>query len=390
VCRSNPRGQERELVVFSSMTSAPRSSPPFRCSKVKTAALGSGVSLLFLLVTCVQLLGCGSGEEGSKASQSRPPTPVVVSRPFQHEFADRIEALGTARANESIVVTARVAESIARVHFEDGQHVEEGAVLVTLERAEETAQLAGAQASRVDAQLRFDRIADLASSGTESQSRYDEVRSALESAEAKVNELEARLSDRRIRAPFTGVLGFREVSPGTMLQPGDRITTLDDVDRIKLDFSVPETFLAILTPGLEVRTASAAYPGRAFIGRIAAVDSRIDPDTRAVRVRAEIDNPDHAIRPGMLLTLVLRANPTRSTAVVEQALVPRGASQFVVVLDEENRSRSVEVRIGRRVPGIVEVLSGLDADARVVIDGASLIPPGSVVRVLREEAPPSV
>jgi len=345
--------------------------------------------LFALLVASLPSIGCGGDEANSRTSQGRPPTPVVVSTPFEHEFADRLEALGTARANESIVVTARVAESIARVHFADGEEIEAGAVLVTFERDEEMAQLAGAQANRADAQLRFDRISDLARSGTESQSRYDEVRTALESAEAKVAELEARLSDRRIRAPFAGILGLREVSPGTMVQPGDRITTLDDVNRIKLDFSVPETFLGMLHAGLEVRTQSAAYPDRIFVGRIAAVDSRIDPDTRAVRVRAEIENLDHAIRPGMLLTLVLRANPSRSLALVEQALVPRGASQFVVVLDEENRSHRVEIQIGRRARGIVEVLSGLDADARVVIDGASLIPPGGVVRVLREDAPPS-
>jgi membrane fusion protein (multidrug efflux system) len=301
-----------------------------------------------------------------------------------------LEALGTARANESIVVTSRVSESIARVHFEDRQAVEAGDLLVSFERREEKAQLSGAYANRADAKLRFERISDLAQKGTESQSRYDEVRLSLEAAEARVAELEARLSDRRITAPFAGVLGLREVSPGTMVQPGDRITTLDDIDRIKLDFSVPETFLAMLEAGQEVQTQSSAYPGRVFVGSVEAVDTRIDPDTRAVRVRAEIDNPDHAIRPGMLLTLVLRANPARSLAVVEQALVPRGARQFVVVLDDEDRSSRVEVRIGRRVPGIVEVISGIDADARVVIDGASLIPPGGVVRVLREDAPPSV
>lgn len=134
---------------------------------------------------------------------------------------------------------------------------------------------------------------------------------------------------------------------------------------------------------------SAAYPERTFSGEIAAIDSRIDPETRAVRVRAELDNEDHAIRPGMLLTLVLRANPKRSKALAEQALVPRGSSQFVVVLDDEDRAREIEVKIGRRVPGIVEILSGLDGGERVIVDGASLVPPGGMVRVLREEMPPN-
>jgi len=343
--------------------------------------------LLFALATFSLALGCGGDEEAGAGG--RPATPVVVSSPFEYEFADRLEALGTALANESVVITARVAETVSRVHFDDGQFVEAGTILAELERTEEVAQLAVARANRADARIRFDRVADLAKSGTESQSRYDEVRTALAGAEAHVAELEARVSDRRIRAPFAGMLGLRDVSPGTFVQPGDPITTLDDIDRIKLDFSVPETFLGMLRPGLEVRTQSAAYPDRVFVGTITAIDSRINPDTRAVRVRAEIENADHAIRPGMLLTLVLRANPRRSLAVVEQALVPRGPSQFVVVLDSEDQPNRIEIRIGRRVPGIVEVISGLESDARLVIDGASLIRPGGAVRILREEAPPS-
>jgi len=357
---------------------------PHARAQGRVSLVGISLSTLWLLI------GCGSGDESGSVGHGRPPTPVVISSPFEYEFADRVEALGTARAYESVVLTARASETVAEVFFEDGEIVESGKILVELERTEETAQLAGARANRVDAKLRFDRVADLAKSGTESQSRYDEVRSALDAANARVKELEARISDLRIRAPFSGVLGLREVSPGTLVQPGDRITTLDDLDRIKLDFSVPETFFSMLRPGLEVRTSTAAYPDREFIGSVAAVDTRVDPDTRAVRVRAEIDNADHAIRPGMLLTLVLRANQRRSIALAEQALVPRGSSQFVVVLDEADRAQHVEVKIGRRVPGIVEVLSGLEVDARVIIDGASLVRSGGVVTVLREETPPSV
>jgi len=373
------------------MARPPESHPsrlPFRPPAHARTQVRAGVVVIPLFFLSL-LVGCGSGDESGPVGSGRPPTPVVISSPFEYEFADRVEALGTARAYESVVLTARTSEAVANVFFEDGEFVESGKVLIELERTEETAQLAGARANRADAKLRFDRVADLAKSGTESQSRYDEVRSALDAANARVKELEARISDLRIRAPFSGVIGLREVSPGTLVQPGDRISTLDDIDRIKLDFSVPETFFSMLRPGLEVRTSTAAYPDREFIGSVAAIDTRIDPDTRAVRVRAEVDNADHAIRPGMLLTLVLRANPKRSIALAEQALVPRGSSQFVVVLDDEDRAQHVEIKIGRRVPGIVEVLSGLAVDARVIIDGASLVRPGGVVRVLREETPPS-
>jgi len=341
--------------------------------------------LPLLLLALAGALACDGADD---AGYERPPTPVVVSTPFPYAFSDRIEAIGTAYANESVEIAARVSKQVERIRFEDGQIARAGDVLVELESSEEEAQLAQARANRADAKLRFERVADLAKMGTESRSRYDEVRTALDAANARVEELEARLADLRIRAPFAGVLGLREVSPGTMLRPGDRITTLDDLDRIKLDFSVPETFLAMLAPGLAVETRNSAYPDRVFVGRIVAVDPRVDPDTRAVRVRAEIDNEDHAIRPGMLLSLVLEANPVRSLALAEQALVPMGSSQYVVVLDAEDKPTRVQVEIGRRVPGLVEIRKGLEAGDRVVIDGATLIPPGGVVNVLREEAPP--
>lgn len=340
-------------------------------------------------LACVSLLLLASCDGGAgPTGGQRPPTPVVVSTPFEHEFADRIEAIGTANANESVVIAARVTKQVDAVRFEDGQTVKAGDILVDLESSEERAQLAQARATRADAKLRYDRVADLARRGTESQSRFDEVRTALDAANARVEELEARLADLRIRAPFSGVLGLREVSPGTLLQPGDRITTLDDLDRIKLDFSVPETFLSMLKVGLTVETEVAAFPGRRFEGQVVAIDSRVDPATRAVRVRAEIANPDHALRPGMLLSLVLEANPDRSLALAEQALVPAGSNQFVVVLDAENKPSRVQVEIGRRVPGLVEIRKGLSAGDRVVIDGATLIPPGGVVEVLREEKSP--
>lgn len=368
------------------MSPSPSSHAPhlrLRTVRHRTASVG------LLLTLCAWIAAAGCGGDGEKgAGGERPPTPVVVSSPFDHEFADRLEAIGTAYANESVVIAARVTKQVDKVRFSDGQTIRAGETLVELESGEERAQLAQARATRSDAKLRFDRVADLASRGTESRSRFDEVRTALDAANARVEELEARLADLHIRAPFSGVLGLREVSPGTLLKPGDRITTLDDVDRIKLDFSVPETFLAMLAPGLEVKTQVAAYPGRVFTGRVVAVDSRVDPETRAVRVRAEIENADHAIRPGMLLSLVLQANAVRSLALPEQALVPSGSSQFVVVLDAEDVPRRVEVQIGRRVPGLVEIRSGLSRGDRVVIDGATLIPPGGVVEVLRVEAPP--
>jgi len=337
------------------------------------------------LLALLALAGCGSDASPQSGGGRERVTPVVITRPQTAHFSDRIEALGTARANESVVITARVMETVQRVNFQDGQHVERDAVLLELTSTEESAQLDEARANYQDAQLRYQRIADLARQGTESLSRLDEVSAARDAAQARLAELRARLSDRLVRAPFAGVLGLREVSPGSLVRPGERITTLDDIDLIKVDFSVPELFLASLETGQRIRTRSAAYPDRSFEGQITAIDTRIDPRSRALRARAEIPNPDHALRPGMLLSLEVRANPRTSTALPEEALVPLGNKQFIVLVDAEDRAQRVEVELGRREPGWVEILDTLPEDARVVIDGSTRVRPGGRVRV-REAA----
>ena len=337
------------------------------------------------LLALLALAGCGSDASPQSGGGRERVTPVVITRPQTAHFSDRIEALGTARANESVVITARVMETVQRVNFQDGQHVERDAVLLELTSTEESAQLDEARANYQDAQLRYQRIADLARQGTESLSRLDEVSAARDAAQARLAELRARLSDRLVRAPFAGVLGLREVSPGSLVRPGERITTLDDIDLIKVDFSVPELFLASLESGQRIRTRSAAYPDRSFEGQITAIDTRIDPRSRALRARAEIPNPDHALRPGMLLSLEVRANPRTSTALPEEALVPLGNKQFIVLVDAEDRAQRVEVELGRREPGWVEILDTLPEDARVVIDGSTRVRPGGRVRV-REAA----
>jgi len=334
------------------------------------------------LLALLSLAGCGS-DAAPQSSGSERVTPVVITGPRTARFADRIEALGTARANESVVITARVMETIQRVNFEDGQNVERDAILLELTSTEESAQLDEARANYQDARLRYQRIADLARQGTESRSRLDEVSAARDAARARLAELRARLSDRLVRAPFRGVLGLREVSPGGLVRPGERITTLDDIDLIKVDFSVPERFLASLQPGQLIRTHAAAYPDRRFEGSITAIDTRIDPRSRAVRARAEIPNPDHALRPGMLLSLEVRANPRTSTALPEEAVVPLGNKHFIVLVDEQERARRMEVELGRREPGWVEILDALPEDTRIIIDGSTRVRPGGRVRILQ-------
>jgi len=306
------------------------------------------------------------------AGYGMPPKPVVVATLQHEEFVDRIEALGTAHANESVLITAQVTEMVTAVGFEDGQVVEAGHVLVELTSDEELAKLTAARATYDEALRQYQRISDLVEQGSDSLSHLDQRVAARDAAAARLAELRAQISDRLIVAPFAGVLGIRSVSRGTVVRPGDEITTLDDIDLIKLDFSVPEAFLAFVQTGLEIRTTSVAYAEKSFVGRVSVVDTRVDPHTRAIRIRALIPNPDHLLRPGMLLRVELHANPKRSLSLPEQAIVPEGEHHYVFVVDEDGRAQRLEVRIGRRRPGAVEVLGGLSGDERVVVDGVDL------------------
>lgn len=357
-----------------------------RPSPNSPTSIGRRLAVVFVLFFGTLACGDDDSDRFMGGRGMRRAIPVVVGPVEERAFVDQIEALGTARANESIVVSAQVTETVKRVAFEAGADAKEGDVLVELTSREESAQLREARANYEEAVRQFDRAARLRRDGTVSQAQLDTRTTERDAAEARLAELEARLRDRLIRAPFAGVLGMRAVSPGTLVQPGDRITTLDDIDLIKVDFSVPERFLSVIRPGLTVEATTAAYPDRSFQGVVRAVDTRIDAETRSVRMRADLPNADHALRPGMLMAIELSANERRAYAVPEESIVPLGEKNFVFVVGAEGRAERLELDTGRRTGGHVEVLAGLSGDEKVVIEGGSMLFPGSNVEVIETTA----
>lgn len=312
-------------------------------------------------------------------------TPVAVATVEPREFADVVSALGTARANESVTITAKVSDTISRIAFDSGQRVEAGQILVEQTDREEAAALNEARATWREAQQEHERFQDLATRGIAPAQRSQETQAELDRASARVRAVEARMADRIIRAPFAGRVGLRNVSPGELVGPGDVIATLDDDSVIKLDFTIPERFFAAVEPGLEVRARSDAYPDSVFTGEITEVETRIDPVTRAVTVRAEIANEDGRLRPGMLLTVEIRRGERTRPAIPEGALVRVAEDAFVYLIAEgENgttaRRRAVDV--GMRTDGMLEILSGLEAGDRVVSEGTHRVQPGAPVQVV--------
>lgn len=318
-------------------------------------------------------------------------TPVVITEAASTTvLIDQVEAIGTARARESVNLTSKVTDTVRKVNFEDGAYVEEGTILVELTNTEETAQLAEAQSNLTETSRQLERIQNLIHQGLASELRLDEEKSRQQTASARLDAIVARLDDQLIRAPFSGILGFRNVSPGTLLSPNIIVTTLDDISLIKLDFSVPENYLSALKPGQQVFAVSAAYEGRQFEGTVKTINSRIDPVTRSVTVRAHIDNMDRQLKPGMLLTVTLIRSRSEALVVPEEAVIPVQEHQFVYVVTKEGIAKQTEIKTGRRKPGIVEVLSGLEPGQEVITQGVIKVRPGSKVIVKgRESADPA-
>ncbi len=308
---------------------------------------------------------------------------VIVAEARSQTVADRVEALGTLRANESVVVSTSVTEIVSAIHFDDGERVEAGQVLLDLSSAEEQAELREAEATVAEALSQYQRVQALARRGTEAKALLDERRRQWETARARQSVFESRLADYQIRAPFSGVVGLRNISVGALVEPGDPITTLDDDSVMKLEFSVPSVFLATTQPGLEIVASARAYGDREFRGEVRSVDSRVDPVTRSVLVRAVVPNPDRALKPGMLMEVELLKNPRAALVIPEGALIPQGRSQYVLVVDEstDNRVERREVEVGARQPGYVEIIQGLEQGEKVITHGTQLAEPGRSVTI---------
>lgn len=306
---------------------------------------------------------------------------VIVAEAKPLDFPLTVEAPGTARANESVEIRPQISESVTAIHFTEGQRVEAGTVLLELEDSEAKADVAAARAALVESETQASRAQELFKTKAVSASVLDQRTARRDADRAALDAAQSRLADTKIRAPFAGRLGLRRVSLGSLVTPSTIITTLDDTDTIKLDFDVPETALSLLAEGLVVEALSAAWPDQRFRGEVATIDTRVDPVSRTITVRARVPNQGALLRPGMFLAVRLLRENVSALMVPEQALVPEQSRQYVWVVGDGNAVEKREVRTGRRRPGQVEIVDGLEAGERVVTEGTQKIRPGTSVEI---------
>lgn len=340
--------------------------------------------LPFLVLT---VFACGGGPAMAQRGPQGP-VGVIVAPVVMKSFADPVEALGTTKANETVVITADTSEKISAIHFEDGQSVKKGDLLVTLDKDEEEAELRAAEALLADRQSAYDRAKELQESSAISKGTLQERLGALKQVQADIETVKARISKLTILAPFDGILGLREVSVGTLVQPGDKITTIDDLTNIKVDFDVPSVFLSTLRPGLPVIGKVEAFKGKEFEGTVATVNTQVDPVTRTVRVRAVLPNTDAILKPGLLMTITLLKEQREALLIPEEALIKRGNKNFVFVAesaDGKTIAHQREITIGSRQPGVIEVVQGLAEGELLVNHGTMKISDGSEISIQAED-----
>ena len=305
---------------------------------------------------------------------------VITQKPVVGPVVEFYEALGTATANEAVTLTAKVTGIVRTVNFDEGQLAKKGDVLIELDDRELRATLAQNEAELRNAKLLYERAQQLIKSQNIPQAKVDELLSSYQGVTSKVEAARARLADLKILAPFDGRLGLRRISVGSLVSQNTTITTLDDTSLIKLDFSIPETLLSKVDVGRTVVTRNDVYPDIRYQGTVRTIDSRVDPVTRAIQVRAGVPNPKGLIKPGMLMTveLPLAERPTAMT-IPEGALVPEGSEQYIYKIIDGRAVKSL-VKIGIRMRGTVEIVDGLTADDVIVIGGVQKVRNGVRVR----------
>ena len=324
------------------------------------------------------------------SGQQKPsePTPVKTATVTRETLNVEVTAVGTLRADETVVVRPEIAGRVAAIHFKEGQAVRQNEPLITLDQAEYQAQLASSAAQFALEESSFRRLQDLDRKNLTSQQNLDEARARLDAARAQHELNRVRLDKTVIRAPFDGTVGLRLVSPGAYVKPGDDIANLESLGSMKLDFRAPETYLARLASGQTLAVRVDAWPDQPFEGAVYAIEPGVDEETRTVLLRARLPNKGNKLRPGLFarINLVLER---RENALVapEQAIVPVGQNSFVYrVVD--GKAAMTPVKLGLRRPGQVEIVDGVNAGDVVVTDGQLKIRDGAAVKALPPEGQP--
>lgn len=315
-------------------------------------------------------------QQGSRSSASA----VDTVSPDLDTVRDEVSAVGSLKAVDAVELTTELSGRVVEINLGAGQRVEKGELLVRLDDRQAVANLRVIESGLADARRQLERATQLRANNSVSQAQVDELRTAVDVALAEREAARVRLDNHRIVAPFTGVVGLSDLSVGTYVTPGTVIASLDATDRMELSFSVPERFLGQVTLGQVVRSHSPAWPDDRFQGELVELGTRISELSRSLPVRALIDNADGRLRPGQFMSASLTLREREALVIPEQAVLLRGDNKYVFVADD-GVARRTEVTLGARMPGLVEVVSGISDSDQVIITGQDRLSSGDRVEI---------
>lgn len=329
----------------------------------------------------------GGGPPGGApgGQRTRPPTTVEVVAAAVSQVQENIEAVGSTRANRSVDVVSLASGRVASVHFQAGDRVAAGALLVSLEDGMERVDLSNSKATLDEAERTLKRTEQLAERGNVSEAALDQARANVVRAKANHDQDQLALDDMTVEAPFEGVMGFRLVEPGARIDPSTVIGRLDDLSEIDLEFRLPETVFSQVEIGLAASATAAAFPGRVFEGKVSLIDQRIDEASRSFVVRVAIPNEAYELPSGMFMVVDLTLQARESVVVPEEAVVSEAGVSYVYVLAEGVIDRR-EVALGLRQSAHVEIITGLAAGEKVVTRGVQKVRDGAPAQALKTQA----
>ena len=329
------------------------------------------------------LSACGARDEaGNSAPASRPPTSVVAIEVATERVAETLSLVGTIEANEMVEIKAETIGIVEDIVFEEGQDVAAGDVLIRLDRKKLESALEESSANLRLSESELLRNKQLYGEELISRQEYDQSAARVETLSAVVELRKRELRDAQVLAPFAGVVGARNVSPGQVITREQTLTWLVDLDPVKVTFNVPERFLQVAKKGQQVAIKVAAYPDRSFDGEVYFVAPFVDTQTRNIEVKALVPNPDRLLIPGMFANLELTLTIREQALVIPEMAVFRTMEDdlaMVYVIGSEGVAEMRTVKIGERLPGKVEVLTGLKPGELVITEGTQKIGPGAPV-----------
>ena len=352
--------------------------------------------LLAVLIIVAALLVLG----GVKALQIRaliasaksfvpPPETVSSAVAKEEKWADTLSAVGSITAFEGVTLSPEIPGKVVEIHFDSGQPVSVGDLLLKLDTSSEDAQLRAVEAQVDLARLNNDRARQLRANNTVSQSELDSSEAALKQQQSNADAIRAEIAKKNIRAPFSGQLGIRLVNLGELLDAGKPIVSLQSLSPVFADFSLPQQELARLKEGLQVRVTTDTYPDRQFDGKLTAINPDLDAVTRSVRVRAEFQNDDKLLRPGMFVRVEVVLPESQTVLAIPATSVltaPYGDSIYLITTNTSGTAGQLVVeqkliRTGRARGDFISVESGLKAGDRLVRDGVFKLHNGSSIQV---------